>query len=157
MALEAQGARGLTGVAVMWPIQCGPPSALHDACRARREASLSGSERSSGGGGSGPSSACSAGGSTSFGDADGTAFGMPRGGGSDPGSDAFGVLHGSSERLSDVYFSYAAASPGPSSPKKRPGSGMPGSPLAGGRPRMAALAARQSLQRPVSALGRAWG
>ncbi|KAL4436755.1 hypothetical protein ABPG75_003894 [Micractinium tetrahymenae] len=125
--------------------------------RARREASLSGSEASSGGGagGSGPSSARSAAGSTSFGDADGSAFGLG-GGGSEAGV-GFGMLHGSSERLSDVYFSYAACSPGPGSPSKRPGSGAPGSPLAGGRPRTAALAARQSLQRPISALGRAWG
>lgn len=122
--------------------------------RARREASLSGSEASSGG--SGPSSARSAGGSTSFGDADGTALGLPGGGDSDTGK-GLGVLHGSSDRLSDVYFSYAGCSPGPSSPSKRPGSGLPGSPLAGGRPRTAALAARQSLQRPISALGRAWG
>lgn len=115
---------------------------------------MSGSEVSLSG--SGPSSARSAGGSTSFGDTDGTALGLPRGLDSDPG-DGFGTLHGSSERLSDVYFSYAASCPpGSSSPGGRPGGGALGSPLVGGRPRTAALVARQSLQPPVSGLGRAF-
>ncbi len=63
-----------------------------------------------------------------------------------------GVLHGEAGGLADVYFSYNDA---PGSPGGRPGtaaSSHGGSPLAG-RPRTAAMAARQAV-RPFSALGR---
>lgn len=126
-----------------------------DSSRARREgdASLTGSEASSlssssGGGGY---SSSTGGGLGGFGDAD---AGFGSGGG--------GVLHGDSDRLSDIYFSYSAVTDSLGSPAKRPGTagggGGSGSPLAG-RPRTAALAARQSLHRPFSAVGgaQAWG
>lgn len=110
-------------------------------CRARREASLSGSEASSAS--SGSSSARSVGGASSSG------FGEV-GTGSFSGSG--GVLHGERGGLADVYFSYSDA---PGSPGGRPGraaSSGSSSPLAG-RPRTAAMAARQAV-RPFSALGR---
>lgn len=110
---------------------------------ARREGSLTGSEPSV------ASTASSSGGSSSGASSARTAMGGL-------GADDGGVLHGGSERLSDVYFSYADA---PGSPGRRPGTAAGGgaaSPPAG-RPRTAALASRVSL-RPFSALGaRQWG
>ena len=120
--------------------------------RARRDNSLSGSETGASSGENTARSAFGANASSSsgFGEADGSAF---RGGSA--------VLHGDSDRLANVFFSYSAVTDAlapPSPAGRRPSSAAPpGSPLAGGRPRTAALAARQSLQRPISALGRAWG
>lgn len=131
------------------------PAACCPWCRARREgdASLPGSEASS-------VSSCSSGAAASCLRAGSGGRAPPEEGDGGFGALGAGVLHGASDALSNVYFSYSGvADASYGSPGKRPGTGgRMGSPLAG-RPRTAALAARQALRRPISsALAAAqWG